>query len=145
MFGSLAGRTAALLHRRPYWSLLYTDGRVVNEWEGHDWTQAPKKGRKALRLYCPSGEMAEVGDVHGNDAHDRLFQFKVGRIGVGLVGGGVSRETTAYVIGCIHSTDGGCVLYAWRDNKLEGPLEDNANALQFEQIGAISYENLGMR
>lgn len=108
---------------RSWWALRYLDGTVVNEWDsdpgsvnGHmDWPRLAMlgklRGTQALRLYCPSGRMAELGGE--GDQTGRLFQFKVGARHIGVGVGVVGQEVLAHVIGIINGLDGQCTLYAW--------------------------------
>lgn len=73
----------ARLDRRPYWALLLYGGRVVEE-PDCDWLHAPRKGRLAVRLYCPDGQAPTLGNTV--DATDRLFQFKVGLVALATGG-----------------------------------------------------------
>jgi hypothetical protein len=126
------------LARRPYWALRYTDGRVIDERE-LDWSLAPKRGRASVRLYCPDGRVAELGNTA--DATDRLFQFKCAELRAG-----VGRATLAHVIGLIHSTDGRCTLAAWEcDVGRLVTLEDNAHMLRYRNVGPISADHVGVR
>lgn len=70
------GARRATIDRRAYWRLLYRDGRILNEWEGWDWLDVPRKGQQAVRLCCPNGQVATLGN--DSDASGRLFQFKIG-------------------------------------------------------------------
>lgn len=117
------GGEYAMRTGRSWWALRYTDGRIVHEWDpdpgspnGHcDWPRMPKKGRQALRLYCPNGKMVQLGETA--DASGRLFQFKVARrdtlvaIGVGPIE--ESEHIHGHVVGIVTGLDGQCVLYAW--------------------------------
>ena len=132
----------AMLHGRSYWEVRYHDGRVVREWEC-DWSMLPIRGRVEVRLACPNGRVAVLGNT--KDATDRLFQFKCAQVSAS-VGGPSSRSVLAHVIGLIHGTDGQCTLYAWEfPGQLVGPLEDNANCLRYQQVGSIYGEHLGAK
>lgn len=78
---------------KPWWELEYLDGRVVGEWE-QDWALVSKDGTKALRLYCPDGRVAVLGNDSG--ASGRLFQFKVGEVRLDT-----GRSTPLVVIGMV--------------------------------------------
>lgn len=105
---------------RSWWALRYSD-EWVHEWDaepaspnGHkDWPLMPKRGRQAVRLYCPNGKFAQLGDT--GDATGKLFQFKCGVRSIRLTGSALSeeREVLAHVIGMLTGTNGECVLYAW--------------------------------
>lgn len=70
-----AGVRRAAAAGRAYWRLLYRDGRVLNEWDGWDWLDVPRRGQQAVRLCCPNGQVATLGNE--SDASGRLFQLKV--------------------------------------------------------------------
>lgn len=108
---------------RSWWSLRYTDGMIVREWDrdpgspnGHaDWTRLAMLGRlrgiQALRLYCPNGRMAELGS--DRDETGRLFQFKVAARYLGVGVEVAAQEVLAHVVGQITGLDGQCRLFAW--------------------------------
>jgi hypothetical protein len=129
----------ARLTGRSYWSLRYMDGRVVTEGEV-DWSLAPTKGRQSLRLYCPDGRVAELGNTE--DATGRLFQLKVG-----LRSAGAGKSTLAHVIGILSGLNGECRVYAWEPDpgRLVGPFADNVFAMKYQQIGGLSADVLGIR
>lgn len=133
-----AAALRARVQRRSYWRLRYTDGRVVNEWEV-DWSLAPQQGRQALRLYCPNGQVAELGN--SQDATGRLFQFKRAEILAGI-----GRGTTAHVIGIIEDGDGNCSCAAW-DYVSERlvTFKDNVHAMSYDHIGRLEPDVLGIR
>lgn len=123
---------------RSYWRLRMTDGRIVNEWEV-DWSLAPARGRQALRLYCPNGKVAELGS--SEDATGRLFQFKCA-----IVTAGAGHGTTAQVIGIVDDNEGNCQCAAWdyaRERLVT--FRDNVHAFQFEHVGALNPDVLGIR
>lgn len=118
---------------RSLWAVRYADGRIFQEGE-RDWSELPPKGRVAVRLYCPNGQVAELGNTQ--DATGRIFQLKVATTFHG---------TLAQVVGLITGTDGQCKVAAWE----YGPkrlltFEDNANAMRYEQIGQLSPDVLGI-
>ena len=124
----------ARLQGRSFWALRYTDGRVVTEGEV-DWSLAPAQGRQRLRLYCPSGEVAELGNT--TDATGRLFQLKVAVRDVALM---------AHLIGIVTAPDGSCRCAAWEPDP--GRLiqfDDNVNAMQYHGIGALAFDHVGIR
>lgn len=95
---------------RSWWALRYHDGRLLHE-RDRDWSHCPATGRQRLRLYCPNGEIAELGG--DREQRGRLFQLKVA-VRHGAPSGALpSRTVLAHVIGRIHSPDGRCTLYAW--------------------------------
>ena len=124
---------------RSLWSLRYTDDRVVNEGEV-DWSLAPYQGRQSLRLYCPDGRVAELGNTE--DATGRLFQLKVG-----LRSAGAGKSTLAHVIGILVGTDGQASCYAWEPDpgRLVGPFADNVFCFRYQNIGRLSADVLGIR
>ena len=129
---------------RPYWSLLYRDGTVINEWDADssgkkvDWLTIPYRGRQAIRLYCPNGQMAEL---HGpTDATGLCFQFKRGEMSTSR-----GHRVLAHVIGLITGTDGQCVLRVWEPGQgLLPPLLDNANHLAYGHVGPLCAAHLGI-
>lgn len=114
-----AGGRQAKRTGRSWWALRYTDGTIIQEWDldpgspnGHaDWPRVPKRGRQALRLFCPNGKMAEVGGTE--DHTGRLFQFKVAARHIGVGVGAIGQEALAHVIGVISGLNGECTLFAW--------------------------------
>lgn len=116
---------------RSWWSLRYTDGRIAHEWDadpgspnGHvDWPRMPYQGRQSLRLYCPNGQMAQLGSTA--DSTGRLFQFKIAHASAGMGGPNIiGRETLAHVIGIVHGVDGQCTCYAWEPLPAPAPPVD---------------------
>lgn len=98
----------ARLRDSPLWELEYLDGSKIVEDRDHDWATIPKDGTRKLKMYCPTGQVAVVGnDV---DATGRLFQFKIGAV---TIGGEVTREQPLVVIGIV--TDAVSVAYADKD------------------------------
>src|SRR5438045_1985699 len=128
----------ARLHGYPYWQVRYVDGATISEWQGMDWTLLPREGRQSVRLYCPNGQVAELG---WSDSSWRPFQFKVGA----LVGG--TRSTLAHVIGLItDQTTGDCTYAAWdcpEQRLITG--KDNVLNMQYHQTGRLSGHVLGFR
>lgn len=138
----------ARLGNRSYWTMLYADGRIVEEPEC-DWLDAPTRGRRRLRLVCPNSQVAELeARDDGPGGTGRFFQLKVA---VRSMGG---RSVRAHVIGRLDGTDGACRCYAWepayRDETgrmVAGRLvtfTDNAYQMQYEQIGPLATEPLGL-
>lgn len=124
---------------RSWWRARYSDGRVINEWDGPDWSLLPRRGLVAVRLYCPNGRVAELGNTV--DASDRLFQLK----GATMAAGKGSR-TDFHLIGMITGTDGQCQCAAWEYGT--GRLvtfDDNVFAMQYGQVGALSTGVLGIK
>lgn len=124
---------------RSLWSLRYTDGRIVTEGEV-DWSLAPLKGRQALRLYTPIGQVAELGNTE--DATGRLFQLK----GATATAGRRSR-TDFHLIGLLVGTNGQASCYVWEygPGRLVGPFADNVFCMRYANIGALSADVLGIR
>src|SRR5262249_24956382 len=120
------------------WKLRYTDGRVVNEWEV-DWSEVPAKGRQAIRLYCPNGQVAELGNTQ--DATGRTFQLKRAALMIG-----VGRGVTHHLVGIIHDSDGNCTWAAWDYGRQQLlTFNDNVHAMKFDQIGRLEPDVLGIR
>lgn len=152
-WGTYTGVLKARFSGRSYWSIRYTDGTIISEWDADpgspnrhaDWPRLPYRGRQALRLYCPNGQVAHVGD--SLDATGRLVQFKVGLRTVGI-GEGV----LAHVVGIIEGTDGQGRFYAWERlpggsgwlNGFPQGFEDNVNVMRYHNIGALSTDHLGL-
>lgn len=128
----------ARLTGRSLWSLRYTDGRVVTEGEV-DWSLAPTRGRQALRLYTPTGQVAELGNTE--DATGRLFQLKAATNAVGA-----GNRTDAHIIGIIVGTDGRASCYAWEygPGRLVGPFADNVFCMAYANIGMLAADVLGI-
>jgi hypothetical protein len=123
---------------RSLWSLRYTDGRIVTEGEV-DWSLAPMRGRQALRLYTPAGQIAALGNTE--DATGRLFQLK----GATATAGRRSR-TDFHLIGIITGLNGECRCYAWEysSGRLVGSFADNVFAMRYANIGRLSADVLGI-
>lgn len=122
---------------RSYWRLRYLDGRVVSEWE-IDWSLAPQKGRQSLRLYCPDGRIAELGN--DKDATGRLFQLKVATTGMGG-----PHETWAHLIGIVDGYYGECQYAAWDYAKRELVTgRDHILGMRYQNIGQLSLDVLGL-
>jgi hypothetical protein len=168
-----------------------------------------RRGRQAIRLYCPNGKFAQLGDTH--DATGKLFQFKIGQRNFSLGSSGAtfsSQQTLAQVVGMVHGSSGECSLFAWEPlpapdipadapkppseqvfiaksaepglfeqavadwhkqveayertpqflkwassyqaweanarGRLIGPIEDNVYQLQYQQVGKLSADYLGI-
>lgn len=124
---------------RAYWRVRYRDGRIVNEWDGCDWSLLPRAGMIAVRLYCPNGQIAELGN--SVDASDRLFQLK----GATLAAGRGSR-TDFQLIGIVTGTDGQCQCVSWEYNP--GRLvkfNDNVWQMRYAVIGRLAFDRIGIR
>jgi hypothetical protein len=132
------GSVRARLQGRSYWRLRYTDGTVISEWEC-DWSLVPKHGRQALRLHCPNGQIAELGNTL--DADGKLFQFKGGLLTIGA-----GRETLYQLIGIVDSANGDCRCAVWDYGKRElVSFRDNINNMQYANVGAVSLDVMGLR
>jgi hypothetical protein len=124
---------------RSWWRVRYSDGTVINEWDGPDWSLLPRKGLVAVRLVCPNGKIAELGN--SIDASDRLFQLKVG-----IRTAGDGKQTLAHVIGIITGTDGQCSCAAWEpDPGRLVAFEDSVFAMRYQDIGRLSADVLGIK
>jgi hypothetical protein len=133
----------ARLSGRAWWVARYRDGREVGEWEC-DWTRLRRQGLVELRLHCPNGQVAVLGN--SAEAGERLFQFKIARLAIG------ARLVEAQVIGLVRDTAGACVLWAWETEprRLVGPLLDRWTGRGLERYGGVatrvlSAEALGLR
>lgn len=122
---------------RSWWMVRYSDGRIINEWDGPDWSLLPRRGLVAVRLVCPNGKVAELGN--SLDASGRLFQLKVGNLT------GARRSIDAHVIGIVHGTDGQATCAAWEYGpKRLVTFEDNIDAMQYRSIGRLNLPVLGL-
>lgn len=127
----------AFLHRRPYWELRLYGGRVVCE-TAVDWLDAPRRGRQALRLYCPDGQVAAF-EAEG-DGTGRFFQFKSAYITAGGPSG-----TLAHVVGMVTGTDGTCLAAAWDcERRKLHRFTDNVYAFKYANVGRLSADHLGL-
>lgn len=151
---------------RPYWALLYADGRVVEE-PNCDWLDAPRRGRRAVRLYCPDGQTAEF--AVGSDGLCLQFKCAEVRTPVGAAEPGsetveavaasgargvwtrpappppertgpapprTGKFTAAYVVGRVVGTDGACECAVW---------EPYPGRLGFfsDNVNAMRYRSIG--
>lgn len=138
LVSNLMPSVRARLTGRASWSLRYTDGRIVTEGEV-DWSLAPQQGRQSLRLYCPDGQVAELGN--SQDSTGRLFQLKGGTLTAGK-----GRRTDFHLIGMVDGTDGHCRCAAWEYGS--GRLvtfEDSMWDMRYQSIGRLNFEVLGIR
>jgi hypothetical protein len=124
---------------RSWWVVRYRDGRTINEWDGPDWSLLPRSSMAAVRLYCPNGQVAELGN--SVDASDRLFQLKVG-----VMASGAGKRTEAHIIGIVNGTNGECQCAAWQygDGRLV-TFMDNVFTMQYQNIGQLSADVLGIK
>lgn len=126
---------------KSFWRLRYTDGRVVNEWDV-DWSLAPEQGRQALRLCCPNGQVAELGNA-GADCTGRFFQFKSA-----IVTAGGPHGTEAHIIGLVETPNGDCAYAAWlyqSQRLVTGRSNVHAFSFEGQAVGALAFEHLGVR
>ena len=121
----------AKLTRRSQWVALRGAQTPVREWET-DWSQLDQRRVNDLRLYCPNGKVAVLGNTAGN-LQGRLFQFK---LAVAVAGQG--RGTQAHVIGRVDTPNGDCTCWAWEyaggpdgRGRLVGPFRDTWPALRY--------------
>ena len=124
---------------RSWWSLRYTDGTIRSEWErGADWLLLPRNGRQRVRLYCPNGQVAELGA--DGDGTGRFVQLKVA---VATLGQG--RGTLAHMVGYVYGLNGEMTCCAWcyRTRRLLSFI-DNAYACAWEQLGPLCADHLGL-
>lgn len=124
--------------RRSYWQARYKDGKIVSEWD-IDWSLLPRKGLVEVRLVCPNGEVAVLGNPV--DASDRVFQFKSA-----VARAGASTETMAHVIGIITSTNGDCKCAAWEP--VPGRLvtfDDNVWDMKYQNVGQLAFAHVGVK
>jgi hypothetical protein len=136
------GTIRARLANRSYWRLRYTDGRVVSEWEV-DWSMAPSRGRQALRLHCPNGQIAELGDATGGTIDDRVFQFKDA-----LVSAGGPSGTLAHIVGLIDTANGDCRYAVWlygEQRLLTGRSNIHDFSYEGVPVGALAFDHLGVK
>lgn len=128
----------ARLSGRSWWALRYYGGRVIEE-PVCDWLDAPHEGRQALRLYCPNGEMAELG-AEGSDGTGRFFQFKQAILSTSM-----GRKTLAHVVGLVTDTEGRCLCAAWEyETARLVRFEDNAYAMRYGNVGQLCADHLGL-
>lgn len=130
--------------RRTYWQVKYRDGRIINEFDpGVDWLHIAKDGLVEIRLLCPNRQVAVIGNTAGDR---RLFQFKVAVAMVSLNGSGGGRGTFSHVIGRVTDTKGHCTCYAFdaRQGRLVGPWDDSVASMQYENIGLLNWDVLGI-
>jgi hypothetical protein len=127
----------ARLKGRSYWRMRFIDGRTIDE-RDVDWSLAPQRGRMALQLVCPDGQIAQVGNTQ--DSTGRLFQLKAGALT------GSTRSTDAHLIGIVHGTDGQATVAAWEYGpKRLVTFEDNVWNVRYRGIGRLNFDVLGIR
>jgi hypothetical protein len=141
------GPLVARLTGRSWWAVRYRDGREIAEWHGLDWSLLPRRGLVEVRLYCPSGQVAVLGN--SQDASDRLLQCKVASAQAGG-GGRVTRQTEQHIIGMLTGPNGEGTFYAWSyvERRLIGPVRDHYWMLQLGGIatsgGRLDADALGV-
>lgn len=149
-FETNLGILRARLAGRSFWAVRFTDGRIVHEWDPDpgspnkhaDWARLPYEGRQKLRLYCPNGVFAELGDTR--DCTGKLFQLKVG-----LMTAGLGRGTLAHLIGMVHGLNGEAICYAYEiqpdgSGVLRGPFEDSVYGMRYHNLGKLNADVLGI-
>lgn len=121
---------------RSWWSVKYTDGTVVGEWQ-RDWTELPVHGRQRIRLYCPNGRVAELGA--DGDGTGRFVQLK---LAVASITSG--RHVLAHLVGYLHGLDGETSFACWdyRTGALTA-FVDNAYDCKWEGLGPLAVDHLG--
>lgn len=148
-WGTSLGVIRSRFAGRSYWSVRYTDGKIINEWDDDpgspnkhaDWPRIPYQGRQAIRLYCPNGQVAHLGDTV--DATGRLVQLKVA-----LSTAGQGRGVLAHFIGLIEGTDGQGKFYSWERTEDGGgrliQFADNVNDMAYHNLGQLNADALGL-
>jgi hypothetical protein len=138
LVSNLMPSVRARMTGRASWALRFVDGRIVTEGEV-DWSLAPQQGRQSLRLYCPDGQVAELGN--SQDATGRLFQLKGGTLM-----SGAGRRTDFHLIGIVDGPNGHCRCAAWEyDPGRLVTFDDTIYAMQYHSIGLLNVEVLGIR
>jgi len=143
MLQNLLSKATVRLSGRSWWQVVYRDGRTVSEWDaGADWLHLPRKGLMEGRLLCPNGQIAVLGN--DQELGDRLYQFKIAHVSMGLAGNRHSRGTDAHVMGIVRDIHGNCLQYAWEygangKGQLVGPMADN---LEHFAYGGPATRNL---
>jgi hypothetical protein len=136
---AVSGNPTALARatRRSWWVMRYTDGSVIPEWQ-RDWTELPLRGRQKVRLYCPNGQVAELGSDGENSG--RFVQLKLA-----VASTAAGRHTLAHLIGYVYGLNGETSFACW-DYRL-GALAtfvDNCYSCKWENLGALSVDHLGI-
>lgn len=132
MLKGLLDKATVRLSGRSWWAVRYRDGRIINEWDGCDWLDLPRRGLIEGRLLCPNGQVAVLGNSEA--LGERLYQFKTAHVSLGLAGGAQMRGTDAHIMGIITDTAGHCLQYVWEyadGGRLVGPLTDHIDAFEY--------------
>lgn len=133
------GTARALLTQRSWWRVRYSDGRTINEWDGIDWSAIPRKGLVAVRLYCPNGQVAELGNT--NEAGERVFQFKGATMTLGR-----GSRTDFHLIGIVTGLHGECHCAAWEYATCKlATFQDNVFHMQYQNVGVVSADHVGIK
>lgn len=133
----------AKLTGRSFWVVKYVGGRIINETQC-DWLDLPYRGRQAMRLVCPSGQVAEIGMSGNNEGC--FFQAKGAMASIGIGHSQGQRRTLRYhLIGMIDdvSGDAQCARWDYRTRTLE-TWRDCPYQMQFDQIGPLCPAHLGL-
>ena len=141
----------ARLSGRSWWQVVYRSGKVISEWDaGADWLHLPRKGIVEGRLICPDGKVAVLGNSEALD--ERLYQFKVAHVSLGLAGGAQTRNVDAHIMGIVTDIHGNCKQYAWEytpdgKGRLVGPMDDNLEHYRYggPATHALCWPHLGVR
>jgi hypothetical protein len=136
---AVSGDPAALARatHRSWWVMKYHDGTVIPEYQ-RDWTELPLKGRQKVRLYCPNGQVAELGSDGDNSG--RFVQLKLA-----VASTAAGRHTLAHLIGYVYGLGGETSFACW-DYRI-GALTtfiDNAYDCKWENLGPLSVDHLGI-
>jgi hypothetical protein len=136
---ALTGAPAAYARAsgRSWWAMRYTDGAVVEEWR-RDWTELPRKGRQKVRLYCPDGQVAELGSDRDNTG--RFVQLKLA-----VASTATGRSVLAHLIGYVYGLGGETSFACWdyRVGRLV-TFVDNCYDCQWEHLGPLAVDQLGV-
>lgn len=110
-----------------YWAARFKARGDVYEFDC-DWTDLPRQGLREVRLHCPDGQVAVLGN--SVDLSDRAFQFKTAGLLVG-----VGKQLLAHTIGILTGPNGEATTYTWDYVKraLVGPTQEILN-----QDGSLS-------
>lgn len=108
-----------------------------------DWAAVPRQGMIQLRLHCPDGQVAVLGNDRG--IGDRAFQYKEA-----VVSGG-ERGTLRQVIGILTGTNGEARCYWWDypHARLVGPVDTTVEPGQVGILGPaaayLCFDHLGIK
>lgn len=129
---SLASK--AYILQVPLWECVYQNGTAINEAAGVDWTRIPSEGRKEIRLYCPNRQVIVAGGG---------LPFRFNR---SIMFAGYGTMICFYVVGIVTDANYACRFQAWdaRQKSVIGPFFDNLLNMQFDQIGKMGLEQLGV-